>query len=404
MNEERFTPCPFEDDVLTVFLDGEPSNNIPALEDHLAGCPRCKTVLNQSRELDAALASRTQVSLKDSEADHFLSFLPEKPQPSLKSGSFNFLESFPFALLSASILLSLGVYFFAGQGGQNRQSPSPIGSQGKATPVAPKTSSFLAISGPAIPGLSLGIESLNPFAGKLSQKRKKMWNGGFSSGSLLEAVRILRKEMVFFRTPCPMVFLGELGEGIRLIESRSILKTPKVGSEDGVLDWLPRQVGRGHFSVVSLLYQAILDGKKTFRLLVSKKLRSHPSAIIHLRKWLRQRRDCSLQSAALLGAVQDFGAIPLLAQRGVPSLLEAIRSARSVGGARAFPFLLHLWLETQRRNPALAAQLAPSWFEGMETLCFREGYAFFNRRQPKGSGSQRNGIRKLFLSLGASGE
>ncbi len=404
MKTERNIPCPFEDEVLTVFLDGEPSNNVSALEDHLASCLRCKEILDQSRELDAILASRTLVSVSDSEASQFLAFLPENATSSNRNRSLRLLNPFPIAVLAASLLISFGVLVFAKNKTPKLQDMNTRESHPKVAMALKPNEPPRSFMGAEVPGVSLGIDVLNQSFSPRLRKKRKHWKGGFSFGLRMEAAQILKREIGFFHVPNLLVPCGVLAQGERVSSFSFGPRSFRVESRDAALAWLTLQLGRGYSSVVPLLAQVVESGNQDLGLSLVSKFRGRPSAVAHLRKWLRQRRACSLQAAALLGAVQDSLSIPLLVQRGTPSLLEALRAARSLHGAQAFPFLLALWLETQRRDPALASRLASSWFEGMEAHCFREGIAILNRTQSKGRGSERNGIRKLFRSLGASSD
>ncbi len=403
MNAESHTPCPFEDDVLMVFLDGEPSSDVPTLEDHLASCSRCKVVLDQSRELDATLASRTLVSVSDSKADQYFAFLPEIVTSSARKGWVTPQSRIPWVILVASLLISLGVFVFA--------KPRAIWLQettaGESHPRTPSFNTSKSLPGyhaAEAPGVSLGIDVLNLSREPRPRKKPKHWKGTFSFGLRVEAARILRREVGFFRVPNPMIPCGLLAQGKLVIPNHFGPVSSQVESRDSALAWLSLQMGRGHSSLVPLLAQVVQGGSPELGFRVANQLRNQPSAVSHLRKWLRQRRDCSIQAAALLGAVQDDVSIPLLVQRGTPSILEALRTARSIYGPASFPFVFKLWLETQRRDPGLASNLAPSWFEGLESQCFRQGFAILDRTQSNGRGSERNGIRKLFRSLGASSD
>ncbi|GEM_PF-4640214 len=409
MKVEPSSHCPYEDDILAVFLDGEPSTYFPILEKHLRNCIHCNRVLDQSRELDAVLSSRTQVSVTDSEADRFLAFLPLKPTSSIPKQSLDPLGQFPLMVLMASVIVSLGVFFFAREGEQiPKQHPSFAKQSDKeafdsrGTQVKKTSSLLLSVKGMGFAGFPLGIDRIESPLGSKPKKNSKVWKKEFSFRLREEAIQVLKKSLGFFHGQRPLISLGFLAKGDMAQLQSFGPRFPWCESEESALSWFLLQLSKGRVSVVSFLGQVVEGSAPDLGSMLVHRLHNQESAINNLRKWLRQRRGCSQQVASLLGGVLDFSSIPLLVQRGTPLLLKAIRAARSIRGRSAFPFLLALWLETQRRDPPLASRLAPSWFEGMEDLCVREGLAILEGTGSKCGGSKRNGIRKLFRSLGAS--
>ena len=73
--------CPFEDAVLLCFVDAvlpkssaEPGHDTSTLARHLEDCPRCRQVLDESKSLDALLASQTSTEITDEEVERLLAF------------------------------------------------------------------------------------------------------------------------------------------------------------------------------------------------------------------------------------------------------------------------------------------------------------------------------------------
>ncbi len=402
MKNSQQSPCAYEDEILLVFLDGEPAFNSAFLEKHLVSCSRCQKVLALSREVDAALASRTEVALQDRKADDFLSFLPKVASSPYPVRIFSPRDSFPLLVTVASLFLSLAVFLFSRGSYPSSRTILPFFGKKKArvhSGVSPKTP-----NAPRGWSLSLNIEKLHEPPIIVSRKSENLWVGSFSSGRASQAVRTILGEMGKFKTPPSFVSLGALAPSFPSSFARFPLSAPPKTPGTLALDWLCKQVEHGHASAVNPLAGLVRGGGPKLGFRIALKLRAHPQAISHLRQWVWQRRECSLRAAALLGAALDLRAIPLLAKRGAPYLLATLFSARSIHGKAAFPFLFRLWLEAQKRDSEFASQVAPGWFEGMESLCFQEGLAILQHRGSVGGGSTRNGIRALFHSLGSSSD
>jgi len=78
MKTTRTPACPWEDRVLQAFLEGTPAGDAGVVAAHLEECPECRKALDQSRALDALLASRARTEISEAQADRLLAFL-ERP-------------------------------------------------------------------------------------------------------------------------------------------------------------------------------------------------------------------------------------------------------------------------------------------------------------------------------------
>lgn len=74
--------CTYEDMAIAASLDGDGGADAGFdLALHLDGCERCREVIEQTRELDAMIASATSTDVDDATADRMLAFLADVQQP-----------------------------------------------------------------------------------------------------------------------------------------------------------------------------------------------------------------------------------------------------------------------------------------------------------------------------------